>query len=158
MIAEREQRSGSNQLRANLIAFSTACAFCGAALYINIVEQPSRLVLDARAMVREWLPSNRRGFFLLAAFASVSAFAGYVEFLRIGDVRLLIGASIVLASCPYAFFVMTPVNILLYIARHNAPASAARDLMRDWGVLEWGQTVIGLAAALMFAWTLLAPA
>jgi hypothetical protein len=30
--------------------------------------------------------------------------------------------------------------------------------MRDWGVLEWGQTVIGLAAALMFAWTLLAPA
>jgi hypothetical protein len=49
-------------MRPGLFAFAAASAFLGAALYINLVEQPARLALDARSMVREWAPSNRRGF------------------------------------------------------------------------------------------------
>jgi hypothetical protein len=29
--------------------------------------------------------------------------------------------------------------------------------MRDWGLLEWGQTAIGLGAACMFAWPIVLP-
>lgn len=54
-------------------------------------------------------------------------------------------------SWPYAYFVVTPVNILLYDARREAPPSAVRKLVREWGLLEWGQTAIGVAAAAMFA-------
>jgi hypothetical protein len=32
-----------------------------------------------------------------------------------------------------------------------------RTLMRDWGLLEWGQTGIGLAAACVFGWTFVTP-
>jgi hypothetical protein len=145
-------------MRPDLFAFAAACAFLGAALYINIVEQPARLALDAHAIMREWVPSNRRGFVLLAVIAIISAFAGYAHYERSGDVRYLIGGTIILASWPYAYFVMTPVNVLLYVVRRNAPASMVRDLMRDWGLLEWGQTAIGLAAACIFAWAMLLPA
>ena len=106
----------------NLFAFAAACAFFGAALYVDIVEQPARLILDARSMIREWTPSNRRGFFMLAMLAIISAISGYVDFLRTDDVRSLIGGTIILASWPHAYFVMTPVNILLYDVPRNVPA------------------------------------
>ena len=145
-------------MRPDLFAFATACAFFGAALYVNIVEQPARLALDARSVIREWTSSNRRGFVMLAILAVISSLSGYAQYVRTGDVRWLIGGTIILASLPYAYFVMTPVNILLYGVRRNAPASAIRELMRDWGLLEWGQTAIGLAAACMFAWPFVQPA
>ena len=48
-------------MRSDLIAFAAASAFFGAALYVNVVEQPARLAADARSMIREWTPSERRG-------------------------------------------------------------------------------------------------
>jgi hypothetical protein len=63
-------------MRPGLLAFAATCVFSGAALYINIVEQPSRLALDARSIIREWVLSNRRGFVLLAVLAVISSLAG----------------------------------------------------------------------------------
>jgi hypothetical protein len=50
------------------------------------------------------------------------------------------------------------VNIWLYVLPPSAARSAVRELMRDWGLLEWGQTAIGLAACCLFAWALMVPA
>jgi hypothetical protein len=33
-----------------------------------------------------------------------------------------------------------------------------RELMRDWGLLEWGHTAIGMWAGGVFAWALIMPA
>ena len=104
-------------MRPDLLAFAAACAFLGAALYVNIVEQPARLALDARSVIREWTSSNRRGFVMLAMLAVISSLSGYAQYVRTGDVRWLIGGTIILASWPYAYFVVTPVNILLYGSR-----------------------------------------
>jgi hypothetical protein len=143
-------------MRSGLFAFAIACAFFGAALYINVVEQPSRLSLDARSIIREWIPSNRRGFVMLAVLAIVSALSGYMDYISSGDVRWLIGATIILSSMPYAYFVITPVNILLYSVRTERSATI-RELARDWGLLEWGQTAIGLAASCMYGWPIVMP-
>jgi hypothetical protein len=94
---------------------------------------------------------------MLATFAIFSALSAYAGYIRTADVRWLFGGTIILASCPYAYFVMMPVNDLLYGIRRNAPASIIRELMRDWGLLEWGQTAIGLVAACMFAWPFVSP-
>src|SRR5258708_232995 len=98
-------------MRPGLFTLATASAFFGAALYINLVEQPSRLALDAQSILREWTPSSRRGFVMLAALSIISALSGYTDYIRSGDVRWLIGGTIILSTWPYAYFVMTPVNV-----------------------------------------------
>jgi len=138
-------------MRSGLIAFAFASAFTGAALYINIVEQPARLALNVAAMVREWSLSNRRGFVLLSVLATMSAALAYFEYGRSGDVRWIIGGTIILASWPYSYFVIVPVNVWLCAIPADGAGSAARALMRDWGLVEWGQTAIGFAGCCLFA-------
>jgi hypothetical protein len=140
-----------------LLAFECASVFLGAALYINLVEQPARLRLGPGAMVREWAPSDRRGFFLLAALAVASAILAWLQYAQNGDVRWIIGGAVILSSWPYAYFVIVPVNIWLCALPATRARSAVRELMRDWGLLEWGQTAIALAACYFFAWAQILP-
>jgi hypothetical protein len=140
-------------MRPGLYAFAAAAAFLGATTYIGLVEQPARLALGSRAMIKEWTRSNRRGTPMLSVLAVVSAILAYIQFRSNGDVRWLIGGATILASWPYAYFVMVPVNVWLCTLPGTA-ASPVRKLMRDWGLLEWGHALIGLAAVCDFAWAL----
>ena len=141
-------------MQSGLFAFAAACAYVGVALYITIVEQPARMTLAPR----EWTPSNRRGFILLSALAVISTILAYADYARTGDIRWTIGGTIMLASWPYAYYVIVPVNIWLSALQPGASATALRELMRDWGLLEWGLTAIGLWACGIFAWVLIRPA
>jgi Anthrone oxygenase len=141
-----------------ILTFAATCAYVGAGLYMNIVEQPARLQLNAQAMVHEWEPSNRRGFVLQSALAIVSAIVAYAYYARTGDARWIIGGTIMLASLPYAYFVIVPVNIWLYALEEGAPPSTLQELMRSWGLLEWGHTLIGVVGAVVLAWALIKPA
>jgi hypothetical protein len=136
-----------------LLALVFASAFAGAALYCNLVEQPARLALDDSSMMREWAPSDRRGFALQAGLALLAAIAGLAAYGEGGDIRWLIGALIALASWPYTFFVIVPLNNRL-LAEASAPQPDARAIVRDWGKLEWGQFVLAISAVGVFAWTL----
>jgi hypothetical protein len=144
-------------MRLGLYAFAVAAAFLGATIYIGLVEQPARLRLNTRAMIQEWKLSNRRGTLVLSGFAVLSAAIALVQFRQSGDVRWIIGGATILASWPYAYFVMMPVNIWLFAVQLGKPVSPVRRLMRDWGLLEWGHGLIGFAACGVFAWALELP-
>jgi hypothetical protein len=133
------------------LALAFAAAFSGAALYINMVEQPARLALDDNALLSEWRPSDRRGFALLASLALISAVLGLATYFETQDLRWLIGAVIVILSWPYTFFAMVPMNNRI-LAVSGSDTSAARELVRVWGLLEYGQTAIGLVACAAFLW------
>jgi hypothetical protein len=135
------------------LALAFAAAFSGAALYINLVEQPARLALDDDALLKEWRPSDRRGFAMLASLALVSAVLGLATYFETQDLRWLIGAIVVIASWPYTFFAMVPMNNRILNLSASEPGSA-RDLVRSWGLLEYGQTAIGLVACGAFLWAL----
>ena len=105
------------------LALVLAAAFSGAALYVNLVEQPARLALEDQAMLNEWTP------------------------------RRAIGALIIVLSWPYTFFAMAPLNDqILTLAPRDI--GAARILVRQWGLLEYGQTGIGVVACAVFLWAL----
>ncbi|HMN73858.1 MAG TPA: DUF1772 domain-containing protein [Rhodoblastus sp.] len=135
-------------MHAGPIALAFAAAYLGAALYSVLVEQPARLTLDDRALVKEWAPSDRRALLLLALFALAAAIAALIEFRAGGNALWLIGAAFAMASWPYMFFVLVPLNNRL-LAPDDGGAGA-RGLIATWGLLEWGQVGLGLVASAVF--------
>jgi hypothetical protein len=139
---------------AGLLAFALASAFAGATLHVALVEQPARLALDDRAMMNEWRPSDHRGFVLFALLSLLSSLAALAGFRADGDIRWLIGAIMMIASWPYVFFVILPLDARLRAMPQGGEGPDARVLLRDWGLLQWGLGVIGLVSASVFGWAL----
>ena len=65
--------------------------------------------------------------------------------------RWAFGALIIIASWLYAFFVMSPLDNQIRSLR-GGDVAAARALVRQWGIVKSGLTVIGAVAVLVFLW------
>ncbi|MGO9743513.1 MAG: DUF1772 domain-containing protein [Roseiarcus sp.] len=135
------------------LALAFAAALAGAGLYINWVEQHARLELDDAALLSEWGPSDQRGVALIAALSLISAALGLYAWQSSGDAYWAIGAAFVILTWPYAFFIMAPLNNQI-LTLQPRDVGAARALVRQWGLLEWGQTAIGVVATGIYLWAL----
>lgn len=134
------------------LALVIAAVFTGAALYINVVEQPARLRLEAPSLLVQWKPAYKRGTLMQAPLAIVGFLLGLAAWGQSGHVGWAIGAVLMIANWPITFFVIMPINSRLMLMEPAAAAVEARQMIEKWGALHAIRTTLGFAASLAFLW------
>ncbi len=137
------------------LALAVAAGFAGAAVYINLVEQPARLRLDDRALLAEWKPSYKRGFALQSSLALIAGALGVIAFFIDFRWPSLVGAALVLANWPYTLAAIMPTNRALIATEPDAADASTRRHVRHWGWLHGVRSLLGLSASLFYVWALL---
>jgi Domain of unknown function (DUF1772) len=143
---------GRKRVLVGQLALVVAALFTGAAVYVNVAEQPARLALDDRASLAEWKPAYKRGFAMQASLAIIGFLLGVIATRAGMDWRWLAGALLLLANWPFTLIVILPTNkALTEIAPQNA-GPKSRELIEKWGRLHAVRSGLGAGATMLFLW------
>src|SRR6516225_2052835 len=115
-----------------LLALVSASIFFGAAVYVNIAEQPARLALDDVGALAQWRPAYKRGFAMQAPLAALSALLGAAAWWTTGDLLWALGAVLMLLNWPYTLIAIMPTNRQL----ETTASGKTRDHLVRWGHLH----------------------
>jgi len=130
------------------LALVVAAVFSGAAIYVNVVEQPARFGLDDRALLAEWKPSYKRGFAMQAPLALAGFALGLVAWWQMRDSLFLVGGAAMVANWPWTILVINPVNAVLMTTESAGASSQTRTLIEKWGRLHAIRTAFGFLAVI----------
>ena len=138
------------------LALVSAASFAGAALYINIAEQPARLGLDDRSLLTEWKPAYKRGTAMQAPLAIIGFLLGLAAWWQSGDLMWILGALLMVANWPVTFLLIMPTNEKLMAMDLQMAGPESRAMIEKWGSVHAIRTALGFAATLVFLWATLA--
>jgi anthrone oxygenase-like protein len=137
---------------AGQLALIDAALFAGAAVYINVAEQPARLKLGDGALLTEWKSAYKRGFAMQAPLALVGSVLGLLAWWQTKDWHWLVGAAVLVANWPYTLFAIMPTNNEIKAINSAGAGSRSRMLIEKWGTLHAVRPGLGFAATLIFLW------
>src|ERR1700704_1339278 len=135
-----------------LLALTSAAIFTGAALYVNVAEQPARLLLDDRALLTEWKPSYKRGAAMQAPLALLGCLLGLIAWWQTSHPGFLIGAIAMIAPWPWTLIGIKPTNDALLATEPDQAGPPTRALVVKWGALPDVRTALGALATSAFLW------
>jgi F0F1-type ATP synthase assembly protein I len=138
------------------VAPLAAGTFFGAAVYINVAEQPARLSCGGPTAVAQWRPSYRRGTLMQAPLALVGSLAAAAAWRLDGDVRWLVGGLLLFLAIPFTLIVIFPTNRQLESPELDLASEEAVRLLQRWGSLHAVRSMLGGFSFAVFLWTLVA--
>ena len=130
------------------LAIIAAALFSGAAVYINVAEQPARLGLSDQSLLDEWKPAYKRGTMMQAPLAVIGFLLGTLAWWQTGNLLWAAGGLLMLANLPMTLVGIMPTNNKL-MATQTA-TSESRSLIIRWGTLHSVRTSLGFAGTVAF--------
>jgi hypothetical protein len=139
-----------------LLLFATASAglFCGAAIYVNLVEHPARISCGQELAVREFAPSYQRATVLQASLAVGGLVLGLAAAWHLRDVWIAAGAVLLGLPVPFTLLIILPTNKRLLNPALDPLSPDASDLLRRWNRLHAVRTLLSAVAFGLLLWRL----
>ena len=133
-----------------IIATLSAGLFAGAAIYIDLAEQPARKQIDTAAALKEWRPSYKRAAVAQPLLAAVGFLSAVTAWLMGASVWWLVGGVLLVAVIPYTLIVVFPTNNKLLDPAIDKDPDLARRLLVRWGRLHTPRSVMSVVTFLAF--------
>ncbi len=133
-----------------ILATLAAGLFAGAAIYIDLAEQPARKKIDIAAALTEWRPSYKRAAVVQPLLAAVGFLSALAAWLMGSSIWWLVGGVLLVAVIPYTLIVVFPTNDKLLDPAIDKNPDLARQLLIRWGRLHTARSIMSLAAFLGF--------
>jgi uncharacterized membrane protein len=128
-----------------------ACGvFFGAAVYINLVEQPARISCGTHLAVTQWRPSYKRATMMQVPLALIGSLSAFVAWRFEGQTAWLVGGLLLLLVIPFTLVVILPTNKQLESRELDLRSEEAGRLLNRWGKLHAIRSVLSGAAFLVF--------
>ncbi len=137
-----------------ILATLTCGIFSGAALYVNLVEQPARLSCGIAIAVTEWRPSYKRGAIMQASLAIVGSILALTSWWVGKETAWLYGGALFFAVVPFTLIAILPTNKELESETLDVSSARAEQLLRRWNALHAVRSGLSLLAFLVFLYGL----
>jgi hypothetical protein len=134
------------------VATFCAAMFAGAALYISVVEHPSRMGLETAIAAAQWAPSYERATWLQAPLALASLVSGVAAWCLGGGAAWLVAAVLIGSVVPFTFIGVMPTNHKLLAPGRDLGSTETRMLLQRWGSLHAVRTALSIAASIVYIW------
>ena len=131
-----------------ILATLSAGLFAGAAIYIDLAEQPARKQIDIAAALAEWRPSYKRAAVVQPLLAAVGFLSALAAWLMGGSAWWLVGGVLLVAVIPYTLIVALPTNnrllqqialLLTHADRRRSFLAGKRHAVVDAPAIGMGQ-------------------
>jgi len=133
--------------------FATAL-FAGAALYINIVEHPARMLGNTRAALTQWATSYKRATFIQAPLALAGLVTSVAAWLLGTSPWWLVAGILIGGVVPFTFIGIMPTNHRLLAVDPEAAPAETRALLDRWAKLHAVRVIMSLSATVLMLWQL----
>ena len=117
------------------LALVFAAVFAGAAIFVNVAEQPARLALDDPALLLEWQKNYDKAAPMQGGLALLAALLSFLAAWQLHDWRLAVGALLILANWPYTLLAIKPTNDRLHAIKPAIPADLLMEIATHAAVI-----------------------
>lgn len=142
-------------LALEFIATLSAGIFCGAAIYINLVEHPARLSCSTSLAVVQFAPSYKRATVMQVFLALSSFLSSLIAWLMHSTIYWLLGGILIIAVIPFTLIAILPTNNKLLDSSLDKSSDYAKQLLNRWGRLHAVRSILSLASLIIFVYAII---
>jgi len=139
-----------------MVATLASGIFFGAAVYVNLVEQPARISCGFPLAITEWRPSYKRGALMQVPLVLIGSASALMAWWFERSAAWLIGGLLFFLVVLFTLVVILPTNKRLESQALDLHSEEAGRLLLRWGRLHAIRSILSGMAFLVFLSALLA--